>query len=109
MVKQSSEATGSPCDYLCMTVLASLRSGHFNNFAGATLKHHEPVLAQGAALHGVGGRSPCITAGEIKIWICHDGVLIKGHWGGGGRERIYIGHENACVCTTVSYTKQTRK
>ncbi len=67
-------------DYLCMTMLASLRSGHFHNFAGATLQKHEPVLAQGAALHGIGGRSPGITAGEIKIWICHDGDLNKGHW-----------------------------
>lgn len=66
--------------YLCVTMLASLRSRHFNNFAGATLQHHEPVLAQGAALLGVGGRSPGISAGEIKIWICHDGDLNKGHW-----------------------------
>ncbi len=63
-----------------MTMLASLRSGHFHNFAWATLQKHEPVLAQGAALHGIGGRSPGITAGEIKIWICHDGDLNKGHW-----------------------------
>lgn len=60
--------------YFSMTVLASLGSGHLNDFARTTLQDHEAVFAQGAALLWVGHRGPSISTSEIKIWICHGGV-----------------------------------
>ena len=37
---------------LSVTVLASLRSAHFNNFAWSTLKNYETVLTKSRALLG---------------------------------------------------------
>ena len=49
---------------LGVTVLASLRSGHFNNLARALLDDDETVLPQGRALHGEGERGARIGALE---------------------------------------------
>jgi len=67
------------CDQvdLCVTVFASLGSGHFDNLAGTVLDHDVTVLAKGRALHGVGGRGTGI--GALK------GVLML---------RIVVGHDD---------------
>lgn len=39
---------------LGVTVLASLRGGHFDNLAGTVLDDNKAVLPQSRALHGVG-------------------------------------------------------
>jgi hypothetical protein len=49
---------------LGVTVLASLGGGHFDDLARATLDHDVAVLAQGRALHRVGGRGTGIGALE---------------------------------------------
>lgn len=49
---------------LCVTVLASLGSGHFDDLAWALLDDDEAVLSQGRALHRVGGRGTSIGALE---------------------------------------------
>lgn len=54
-----------------MSVLAGLRSGHLHDFAGTSLQHHIPVLAQSRALHGVSGGGARLACREVKIVICH--------------------------------------
>ena len=49
---------------LGVTVLASLGSTHFDDFAGAGLDHNESVLSQGGTLHRVSGR--CASIGTLK-------------------------------------------
>ena len=49
---------------LGVTVLASLGGGHLDDLARAVLDHDVAVLAQGRALHGVGGRGTGIGALE---------------------------------------------
>lgn len=58
-----------------MAVLASLGGWHFHYLARASLQNDEAVLAQGAALHWVGGRGARISTGEVKIMVCHGGRL----------------------------------
>lgn len=55
---------------LCVAMLASLRSGHFDNLAGAILDHDMPVLPQGRTLHGIGGRGTGIgrLKGVFMLW-----------------------------------------
>lgn len=56
---------------LSMAVLASLGGGHLNDLAGSPFQQHKAILAQGGALHGVGGGCPGITCLEVQICICH--------------------------------------
>lgn len=56
----ASEDINSNQMYLGMTVLASLRGGHIDNFAGAVFDHNETILSQGRALHWESGRSTSI-------------------------------------------------
>lgn len=56
---------------LSVAVLAGLGGGHLNDLAGSTFQHDEAVLAQGRALHGVGGRRPGITCLEVELRVCH--------------------------------------
>lgn len=49
---------------LRVTVLAGLRSAHFNDLAGAGLDDNESVLAERRALHRIGGGSTGIGALE---------------------------------------------
>jgi hypothetical protein len=56
---------------LCVTVLASLGSGHVDDLAGTTLDDDEAVLPQSRTLHGVGGRGAGITGGiegVLMLW-----------------------------------------
>ena len=45
---------------LCVTMLASLRSGHVDDLAGAALDDDEAVLPQGRTLHRVGERGASV-------------------------------------------------
>ena len=54
---------------LCVTMLSCLRGGHVDDLARAALDHHEPVLAQGRTLHGVGGGSTSIGAVESVLML----------------------------------------
>jgi len=49
---------------LCVTVLTSLGSRHFNDLAGTVLDNDEAVLPQGRTLHGVRGGGTGIGALE---------------------------------------------
>jgi hypothetical protein len=60
---------------LCVTVLASLGSRHFDDLAWALLDDDEAVLSQGRALHRVGSRGTSVGALEgvlmlIKVSNC---------------------------------------
>jgi hypothetical protein len=48
----------------CVTVLASLGGGHFDDLARATLDDNEAILSQGRTLHWVGCRGASISAVE---------------------------------------------
>lgn len=63
--------------YLGVPVLASLGRGHLHNLARASLQHHVAVLTQGGALHRVGGGGARLSAGEVKIGICHDALRLE--------------------------------
>ena len=52
-----------------VTVFASFGRGHINDLAGAAFDHNEAVLAQGRALHRVGGRSTGISAIEGMLML----------------------------------------
>ena len=54
---------------LGVAMLASLGSGHFDNFAGTALDNDEAVLPQCRALHGKGGRGTCIGALERVLML----------------------------------------
>lgn len=54
-----------------MAVLAGLGGGHLNDLAGSPFQQHEAVLAQGGALHGVGGGRPGITCLEVQVRVGH--------------------------------------
>lgn len=56
-----------------VTVLAGLRSTHFNNFARAVLDDDETVLPQRRALHGKGSGSASIGTLErvFMLWSLH--------------------------------------
>ena len=60
-----------PFTHLGVAVLARLGGGHLHDLAGSPFQHNEAVLAQGRALHGVGGGCPGIAGLEIQICICH--------------------------------------
>lgn len=49
-----------------VAVLSGFRSGHLDDFAGATLQHDETVLAQGGALH----REGCGGSGVSGLEVC---------------------------------------
>lgn len=55
---------------LGMSVLASLRSAHFDNFARTIFDHDETVLPKSRALHRIGGRCASISAFEsvLMLW-----------------------------------------
>lgn len=57
-----------------MAVLARLGGGHLHDLAGAALEHHEAVLPQRRALHGVREGGAGIARGEVEL---------VGHGGGG--------------------------
>ena len=59
---------------LCVTVLASLGGGHFDDLARTILDNHEAVLSQGRALHGKGGRGTSIGALEGMLLMLWDKV-----------------------------------
>lgn len=54
---------------LGVTVLAGLGGGHVDDLAGAALNHDEAVLAEGRALHGVGGGGTGIGALERVLML----------------------------------------
>ena len=58
---------------LCVTVLSSLGSGHFNDLARTVLDHDEAVLPEGRALHRIGCRGAGIGALEGVL------MLLKHH------------------------------
>ena len=64
----SEDVDGDEMD-LGVTVLASLGGRHVDNLAGAALDHDEAVLAQGRALHGVGGRSAGVGGIEVVLML----------------------------------------
>lgn len=51
-----------------VAVLSGFGSGHLDDFAGATLKHDETVLAQGRALHREGGGGTGVPGLEMCIF-----------------------------------------
>ena len=59
---------GSKVD-LGVPVLASLRSSHFDNLAGAAFDHDEAVFAQGRALHGIRRRGAGVGALERVLML----------------------------------------
>ena len=61
---------------LCVTMLSRLRGGHVDDLARAVLDHHEPVLAQGRTLHGIGGGSTSIGAVESVLMLY---ILVISH------------------------------
>lgn len=61
-----------------VTVLAGLRSAHFDNLAGAGLDNDESVLAKRRALHGIGGGSTGIGALESMLMLL--GKLVSKSW-----------------------------
>lgn len=65
----SEDIDGDEMD-LSVTVLASLRGGHFDDLARAVLDDDETVLPQSRALHGEGGRGTGIGAleGVFMLW-----------------------------------------
>lgn len=77
----SKDINGHKMDF-GVTVLASLGGRHFHNLAGTTLDHHETVLPQSRALHGICGRSPRIGALEGML------MLVRSLFVSHGRERI---------------------
>jgi hypothetical protein len=54
---------------LGVTVLASLGGGHFDDLTGTVLDHNEAVLAEGRALHRVGGRGAGVGALEGMLML----------------------------------------
>lgn len=54
---------------LGVTVLASLGGRHVDDLAGAALDHDVTVLAQGRALHGVGGRRTSVGGLEGHLML----------------------------------------
>lgn len=68
--------------HLGVAVLASLGGGHLHDLAGSPLQQHKAVLAQGGALHGVGGGRPGIARLEVQVRVCHVCCV-----GGGERKR----------------------
>lgn len=54
---------------LRVTVLAGLRSAHFDDLAGAALDDDESVLAKRRALHRIGGGSTSIGALEGMLML----------------------------------------
>lgn len=66
----SEDIDGNDVD-LGVTVLAGLGGGHLDDLAGTTLNDDVTVLAQGRALHGVGGRRAGIgrLEGNVVLYI----------------------------------------
>jgi hypothetical protein len=65
---------------LGVAVLAGLGSRHFDNLARTVLDHDETVLAQGGALHRVGGRSTGVGAFErvlLMLWCASRVSLVE--------------------------------
>lgn len=65
-----------------MAMLARLGGGHLHDLAGAALEHHEAVLPQRRALHGVGGGGAGIARGEVEF-VGHGGVEMWGELAAG--------------------------
>ena len=58
----------------CMTVLASLRGGHIDDFAWSALDHDETVLSECGTLHGEGLSCTCICRLNAEIFLL-DGIV----------------------------------
>lgn len=52
-------------------MLAGLRGGHLNYFAGTSLQHHVAVLTQSRALHRERGGGAGLAGVEVELGICH--------------------------------------
>lgn len=50
-----------------VAVFAGFGSGHLDYLAGATLEHHEAVLAERRTLHGEGGRGTGVPGLEVCV------------------------------------------
>jgi len=61
---------------LCVTVLASLGGGHFDDLAWALLDDDEAVLPQGRTLHRVGGGGTSVGALKGVLML---GIVCFGH------------------------------
>lgn len=70
---------------LGVAMLARLGGGHLHDLAGAALEHHEAVLPQRRALHGVGGGGAGIARGEVEF-VGHGGVEMWGELAAGACE-----------------------
>jgi hypothetical protein len=64
---------------LSVAVLASLRGGHINDLAWATLDDNEAVLSQGGTLHRVGGRGTGIGRLKGVLMLDAQGVSVATH------------------------------
>ena len=73
-----------------MTVFPGLGGRHLHDFARTAFEHHEAVLAQGRALHRVGGRRAGISRLKVLIQI----VMFLGHVEGGGDRYGNLREEN---------------
>lgn len=67
-------------------MLARLGGGHLHDLAGAALEHHEAVLPQRRALHGVGGGGAGIARGEVEF-VGHGGVEMWGELAAGAARK----------------------
>ena len=59
-----------------MSVFAGLGCTHFHNLARAVFDHHEPVLAQGGALHGICGGGAGIGGFEGVLMLYRERSLL---------------------------------
>jgi hypothetical protein len=73
---------------LCVTVLASLGGGHFDNLAWALLDDDEAVLPPGRTLHRVGGGSTSIGALEGVLMLTDSVSSCSSHMRRGRRLRL---------------------
>uniref|UniRef100_A0A8C3IBM0 G protein pathway suppressor 2 n=1 Tax=Chrysemys picta bellii TaxID=8478 RepID=A0A8C3IBM0_CHRPI len=83
-------ATAGRAPYLGVAMLAGLRGGHLDDLAGTPLEHHEPIFAEGRALHGEGGGSPGVAGLEVQV-ISHGDRALEELPGGGGGGREETG------------------
>jgi hypothetical protein len=64
---------------LGVTVLASLRGGHIDDFAGAALDNDKAVLSEGRALHREGLRGASADLAEVMLMLLREHKLVAIH------------------------------
>lgn len=73
-----------------MSMLASLRGGHFNNFAWTSLEHDKAVLAESRTLHGEGGGGSGVAGLEMCVLnIAHCLWCLVTVWSDLGIQKVY--------------------